>query len=250
MKENYRQGKINFRFAIVSDGHFGEPGSDDKRHYDNLVKWLKIEREKKGLDVWFFNGDLTHDNPKFIPEVHLRLKEIESPLYALRGNHDLVLGSEWEEYFGMSDFFELEIDDKFFISCPTFDANGHYQCADAGWLEEKLQKGKRFRYVFVFLHICMGGWTREGIFCPEIIALLEKYPITAVFHGHDHLEDGMIKKERTSYFFTGSIGSKWGLSYKGFRIVEIRSDHTVITYQYDPMHKKIVNSNHINSYII
>ena len=239
-----------FRFVIASDGHFGEPGSDFNAYFENLVVWLQEEKVRNGLDCWFFNGPITHDNPGLSPVVHKRLQAVDTPLYAFRGNHDLIFENEWQDNFGTEEFFELDIEEILFLSCPTFDKMGNYQCPDYRWLKEKLQKGKRFRYIFLFLHICLGGWTKEGMHCPEIISLLEEFNITAVFHGHDHLEDGLIKKGELRYYFSGSIGSKWGLDYKGYRVVEIAKDHSVFTYQYDPVKKKMVNSDHINHHKI
>jgi hypothetical protein len=87
--------------------------------------------------------------------------------------------------------------------------------------------------------------TRHGINCPEIRSILEGAPnLVAVFHGHDHDQDNVIFLNRRPYFFDAHLGGSWGTNYRGYRIVEVRGDGSVITYQCDP-EAFLVNSTRI-----
>ncbi|MBR9998316.1 MAG: metallophosphoesterase [Cyclobacteriaceae bacterium] len=235
-----------FRFAVASDGHFGETGVDSERNYHNLVNWLLEEKKQRGLDMWFFNGDLIHDIVENLPKVRNYFDSVNVPYYVIRGNHDTVQDEDWEKFFGYKPNFEVRTHEILFLGSKTSDEKGNYHCADIDWLQKRLKSNLHQKLIFIFLHISQGGWTEQGIFCPEVINFLDQHPeITAVFHGHDHKEDHMRESKNTLFFFDGYIGSTWGLDYFGYRMVEIDKDYHVRTYQYNPAEKKIVNENHI-----
>lgn len=235
-----------FRFAIASDGHYGEPGVEWGKNYSNLINWLREEKRTRGLDVWFFNGDIIHDAREFLPEILQMFDSVTVPYYVIRGNHDTIPDDEWEKIFGYKVNFEVRMNDLLFLGGATSDSEGNYHCADTGWFAERLNANSRQKLTFIFLHISQGGWTEQGILCPEVIRLFDQHPeITAVFHGHDHIEDHIKQSENTAYFFDGYIGSTWGLDYFGYRIVEIDAGYRVRTYQFNPVRQKIMNENHI-----
>ena len=236
-----------FRFAVASDGHYGEPGVEADKNYSNLVKWLRKEKEGRGLDLWFFNGDLIHDVKEFLPRVTEYFDSVEVPYYAVRGNHDTLTDEEWKDYFGYNVNFEVKMNNILFLGGSSSDSEGKYQCADIQWFEERLSAAHLCKLVFIFLHVSQGGWTAQGILCPGVIEMFDRHPeVTAVFHAHDHDEDHVKKSKNTSYFFDSYIGSTWGLDYYGYRIVEIDEEYRVRTYQFDPAQGKIVNENYLN----
>lgn len=238
--------QIRYRFAIASDGHYGEPGVPSDTNYRDLVSWIKNEKISRGLDIWFFNGDLIHENPVHMDTVKEYLDQTGTDYYPVKGNHDLISSNAWEAHFNLSENFAFAMNDMAFIASVTSDSAGNYLCADTEWLSDSLNKYYHFTYIFVFLHISQGGWTLHGIHCPEVIDLLDKFPgITAVFHGHDHQEDHVKKSLNTKYFFDGYIGGSWGGDYYGYRIVEIYHDGAALTYQYNPKSGRIINKDDI-----
>ena len=65
--------------------------------------------------------------------------------------------------------------------------------------------------------------------------MLKNYPnIKAVFHGHEHDQDGVMFRDKIPYIFDAHIGGNWGTVYKGFRVVEILNDNSLITYMMNP----------------
>jgi hypothetical protein len=80
------------------------------------------------------------------------------------------------------------------------------------------------------------------------MALFQKHPnVKAVFHGHDHDQDNVKEHKGKHYFFDSHIGGSWGTDYRGYRVVEVLKDGSVISYQMNPaairMGEKVVNKN-------
>ena len=61
--------KLKLRFAVASDGHYGQPETDSALFYRHLVQWLEKEHQQNKLDFVILNGDLVHDRPDLLPEV-------------------------------------------------------------------------------------------------------------------------------------------------------------------------------------
>ncbi|HEX8529549.1 MAG TPA: metallophosphoesterase, partial [Cytophagales bacterium] len=81
---------VRLRFAVASDGHYGQPDTDYAAFYRNIVAWLNQENERNGLDFCVFNGDIIHDGPEFLPQAKAALDGLKVPYYVTRGNHDRV----------------------------------------------------------------------------------------------------------------------------------------------------------------
>src|SRR5450432_1910236 len=69
-------GKLKLRFALVSDLHYAQEGTDFAKNAANLVKWMTDEHSKNHLDLIIFNGDLVHNRPDLLPE--LKTKYLDS----------------------------------------------------------------------------------------------------------------------------------------------------------------------------
>ena len=61
--------------------------------------------------------------------------------------------------------------------------------------------------------------------------------VKAVFNGHDHDEDAIKMFNNTPYIFDAHVGGNWGTEYRGFRIVELRKDNSLLTYVLNPTEK-------------
>jgi len=233
------------RFAVLSDGHFGQPDTDYTRFHDRMVAWLKNEQRGKGLDFVILNGDLIHNDPEFLPQVKTFYDRLEIPYFAVKGNHDMVSPSLWAKTWGYEENHHFEKGDAAFLLGSTSNEKGDYLCADHAWLQKTLSKFAEKKWIFLFLHISQHKFTRHGIDCPKVTELIEKTAnLTAVFHGHDHDLDNVIFWNGKSYFFDGHFGGSWGTNYRGYRIVEINADDQVLTYQCNP-EAFIVNSRSI-----
>jgi predicted MPP superfamily phosphohydrolase len=224
-----------FRFAVASDGHFGQPETDFVRFHNEITEWLNFEAEGRGLDFVVLNGDLIHDKPEFLPSVKECYEKLTVPYYAVKGNHDKVSAEIWKKTWGYEENHIFEEGDYGFILGTTSNEAGDYLCVDTDWLEEALSKLSGKRMVFAFFHINQHGFTRYGVSCPEVCRILEMTEnIAAVFHGHDHDIDNVIYSQNRAYLFDGHVGGNWGTNYRGYRIVEISSGGSVRTYQCNP----------------
>lgn len=231
-----------FRFAVASDAHYGQPGTDYKGYMDRMIGYLKAEKERSGLDVCVFNGDLIHDEPRFLPEVKAAFSQLPIPYYVTRGNHDKVSPAVWEQTWGYPENHVVELGDYAFVLGNTSNEKGEYVCADAGWLASALNSQRRKKHVFVFLHIPQQKWTKNGIDCPAVMEVIGKQAnVKAIFHGHEHDQDGVKLVNNKPFLFDGHIGGNWGTSYRGYRIVEVFADGRITTYQFDPEVNPFVN---------
>lgn len=221
-----------FRFAVASDGHYGQPGTPWEQQHKQMMQWLNEEAAGKGLDFVIFNGDLVHDDPALLQEVKEHYQQLSVPFYVTRGNHDRATQQQWQQTWGYGTNHAFVHKNCGFVLADTSNQAGDYVCADHDWLGHQLQEFASLQRIFVFLHISHYKWTQNGIDCPEVTSLLEKIPnVEAVFHGHDHQHDNVMLMNGLSYFFDGHIGGSWGLPYQGYRVVETGGPGKTLTFQ-------------------
>jgi predicted MPP superfamily phosphohydrolase len=93
-------GKMHFpfnpklKFIIASDGHFGQPNTDFEKSHKELIEAIHLE---ENVDFVIFNGDLIHDEPKWMPEVKKVYDTLKVPYFPVKGNHDRISETVWEE---------------------------------------------------------------------------------------------------------------------------------------------------------
>ena len=227
--------KLKLRFAIASDGHYGQPGTEFKKDHSNMIKWLNEAHDINPLNFVIINGDLVHDRPDLLPELKRDYYDhLKVPFYAIPGNHDHTDTATWKSVFGYEDNFSMEKNGVGFVLANTSDTKGKYLAPDSGFLKKELDKFTGLKTVFVVLHIPPHLWVPENPFVdsPETMALLHSYPnVKAVFHGHDHSLDAVFYTNKLPHFFDSHIGGSWGTSYRGYRIVEVDENDLITTYQ-------------------
>jgi hypothetical protein len=158
--------------------------------------------------------------------------------YVSQGNHDHVTSDEWEAIWDFPVNHEFAHEDNSFLIGTTSNEKGEYLCPDTNWFSQKLEEHKNQRNVFIFIHINPAKQTANAVDCPEFFQLLAKYQnVRAVFNGHDHDEEGIKEKNKIPFVFDAHFGGSWGTSYRGFRVVEIMKDNTILTYIMNPSEK-------------
>jgi 3',5'-cyclic AMP phosphodiesterase CpdA len=234
--------KIVLRFAVASDGHYGQENTTYEQDYEDIVKWLNVEKNIKGLDLSIFNGDLIHDKAEMLKPAKQKLDQINHTYYVTRGNHDMVGTEVWKNIWGYETNHSFTVKQFAFILADTSNEKGEYLCPDNSWLEEKLHEYRKKKYVFIFMHITPRQWTKFGVDCGKTIELIcASKNVAAVFHGHDHNEDAVKMFDNKPFFFDGHFGGSWGTDYKGYRIVEVYDDGSISTYQNNPVSSLVVN---------
>ncbi|UKT63015.1 metallophosphoesterase family protein [Pedobacter mucosus] len=244
-EHNFSKNKGKLRFAIASDGHYGQPGTDFKKDHENIIRWLNEAHAKTPLDFVIINGDLVHDRPELLIEVKRNYYDkLKVPFYAIPGNHDHADTAHWEKVFGYEDNFSIEKNGIGFVLANTSNTKGIYLCPDNKFLKQEFEKFKGLKIVFVVLHIPPHLWVPENPFveCAETISLLHEYPnIKAIFHGHDHSLDGVFYTDKLPHFFDSHIGGNWGTAYRGYRIVEVSEDNKITTFQVNASQNPLLN---------
>jgi len=232
---NSTHNKVKFRFAVASDGHFGQPKTSWESDYTNVIQHINAQHKQSRLKACIINGDIIHNDPAMMPLAKQQLDQLKMPYYVTQGNHDMVSADVWQKTWNMPVNHSFVVDKQVFVLATTSNEKGEYVCPDLDWMRAQLEKYKKAPNVFIAIHITPVKWTDNAKDCPEFISLLKDYKnVRAVFNGHDHDQDDMKEKEGIPFLFDSHIGGSWGTTYKGFRMVEIMKDNTVATYILNP----------------
>ncbi len=234
LSEDHRR-KVALRFAVASDGHYGQPGTDYQNFFSAIVSHINEQHKKKPFSFCVINGDVIHDDKVHFPAAKKALDALLPKYYVSQGNHDRVTAQEWEAVWNMPTNLDFTIKKNSFLIASTSDETGTYLCPDLTWFRQRLEEHKGQENVFIFIHINPGKLTKHAVDCPELFEIFSKYPnIRAVFNGHDHDEEGIKRREEVPFVFDAHFGGNWGTDYRGFRIVELMRDNSIVTYIMNP----------------
>lgn len=238
-EEVYRlRKKVQLRFVVASDAHYGQPNTLFDEMIEKMTSQVNAFHQDNPLDFCVINGDLIHNEKPLLALVKQKADRLTMPYYVTRGNHDMVTDDHWRQTWGTPLNHSVVIKQHGIILGDTSNEKGTYLSPDLVWLKEKLEENKQREHVFLFLHIPQAKWTANGIDTPAFFELVNKYPnIKAVFHGHEHDQDGVKMNGKIPYLFDSHIGGNWGTAYKGFRVVELMDDGALITYMMNPTEK-------------
>jgi Calcineurin-like phosphoesterase len=237
LSEEHRR-KVALRFAVASDGHYGQPGTDYENFFSTIVSHINEQHRKNPFAFCVINGDVIHDDKSHFPAAKKALDALLPKYYVSQGNHDHVTAQEWEAVWNMPTNFDFTIKDNSFLVATTSNETGTYLCPDLTWFRQKLEDHKGQENVFIFIHINPGKLTKNAVDCPELFEIFGKHRnIRAVFNGHDHDEEGIKKREEVPFVFDAHFGGNWGTGYRGFRIVELMKDNSIVTYIMNPTEK-------------
>ena len=244
---NFSADDLLCRFAIASDGHYGQADTQYGWHHNQMIHWINLEKNKRGVDFTVINGDVFHNDVSYLKEVKSKWDNLTMPYYVSHGNHDQTDEVNWASVWNLPWNFTFEHKDAGFIVLNTADRRGNFTCPDVEWTKTHLQQYAAKKQLFVFMHITPFTWTKGGNACPAIVELFDQQPnLKAVFHGHDHDQDDVKENNGKHYFFDSHVAGDWGTAYNGYRVVEIFKDGQVLTYQMNPSSKKQVNNNTIS----
>ncbi len=229
-----RRKKVKLRFAVASDGHYGQPKTEFDAFFQSITTQINTFHQQNALDFCVINGDIIHDKMPFLVQSKQKLDALTMPYYVSRGNHDMVTAEHWQAVWKMPLNHSTVVKKNAIIIGDTSNEEGKYLSPDLAWLATQFEAHKK-RNVFLFLHIPQAKWTANGIDTPAFFDLIKKYPnIKAVFHGHEHDQDGVKMVGNLPFLFDSHFGGNWGTAYKGFRVVEVMKDNLILTYIMNP----------------
>lgn len=234
------RNKVVLRFVVASDAHYGQPGTGYDEMIEKITGQINSFHTETPLDFCVINGDIIHDKKDLLPLAKQKIDALQTPYYVTRGNHDMVTADFWNEVWGMPLNHTVIVKDQALILGDTSNEAGKYLSPNLYWLEDQLEANKKRKHVLLFLHIPQKAWTANGIDTPGFESLVDKYPnVTAIFHGHEHDQDGvkLLGARQIPCLFDAHMGGNWGTPYKGFRVVEILKDGTLISYMMNPTQK-------------
>lgn len=232
-----RQTKL--RFVVASDSHYGQPNTPFDALIEKVISQVNLFHQEHPLDFCVINGDLIHNEKPLLPLVKKKIEALAMPWYVTRGNHDMVTEAEWKTVFGTALNQDLQIKDYGILLGDTSNEKGEYLSPDLVWLKQAFEKHKTQQHTLLFLHIPQAKWTKNGIENPAFFELLQNYPnLKAVFHGHEHDQDGVKIYNNVPFLFDAHIGGNWGTAYKGFRVVELQEDGKMLAYMMNPETKQ------------
>ena len=232
------RSKVKLRFAVASDVHYGQPNTLFEQMTETVINQINLFHQQSPLDFSVVNGDLIHNEKEFLPLVKGKLDALKMPYYVTRGNHDMVTPEYWNSVWGTPLNHDVVIKGNGILLGDTSNEKGVYLSPDLSWLNKTLETHKDKKQIFIFLHIPQAKWTKNGISTPEVFDIIKNYPnVKAVFHGHEHDQDGFKMVEKVPYIFDAHVGGNWGTPYKGFRVVELLKDNSMITYMMNPTDK-------------
>ena len=239
--------RLALRFALASDGHFGQPDTDHVARHERVVTALNAEKAGRGLAFTVINGDLFHNDPKQLPLVKKTWDALHTPWYPTHGNHDMISESEWSKTLGYNWYYGFEKGDAGFVVFNTATETGEYVCPEMNQARALMDKYAHKQHLFVLMHITPLKWTGGGISCPELTRDFATRPnLRAVFHGHDHDKEGAFQHESIPYLFDAHVAGNWGTNYSGYRIVEVLKNGDILSYQMNANEGKEVNRNSLS----
>ncbi|WP_304517702.1 metallophosphoesterase family protein [Cecembia rubra] len=221
--------KTKLKFIVASDGHYGQPNTEFEASHKTLLKAIQQEQE---VDFVVFNGDLIHDDPKWMPEVKKVYDSLKLPYFPVKGNHDRISETAWQNIWGIPADHRFVWKEHFgMILANSSNQAGEYLCADTEFLKSSLEEFKNLAFVFVFVHISQNDWTLHGVSCDPFLELMARYSnVRAIFHGHDHDVNGIMRNRKKPYLWSGHFGGSWGSPHPSYRVCEVGGDGKVITY--------------------
>lgn len=230
--------KVVLRFAVASDGHFGEKNTSYLEYYQSLVTAVNNFHNGNPLDAIVVNGDIIHDKPEFLTEAATALQGLHVPLYVTRGNHDRVSAATWQETWKIPLNHSVVIKEQVFLLGDTSNESGDYLPPDLDFFKTSLKQHKKANNIFIFLHITPVTWTKHGVDATDFQKLIGKQKnIRAIFNGHDHDQDNVKMLGQIPFLFDGHFGGSWGTTHRGFRVVELMEDNSIHSYLLDPVNK-------------
>lgn len=230
--------KTILRFAVASDGHYGQKDTEYEKFFSDIVQHINHSHAQNSFNFCVVNGDIIHDDKKWFVAAKKALDKLAVKYYVSQGNHDHVTAQEWEATWNMPVNLDFRIKKNTVLIGTSSNESGTYLCPDLNWFTQKLEEHKSQKNVFIFIHINPGKLTKHAVDCPEFFDLIAKYKnVRAVFNGHDHDQDDVKMKNKVPFIFDAHFGGNWGTTYKGFRIVELKKDNSILTYILNPTDK-------------
>lgn len=232
---DFSKRKTQLRFMVASDGHYGQKDTPFQEYFDKFVAYINAAHEQDPFDFGVINGDIIHDNTDLLAAAKQSLDNLQIPYYVTQGNHDHATPAQWERIWGFPVNADVQMGKNVLLFGTTSNEEGKYLAPDIQWFTEKLKEYSKAKNIFIFIHIPPIKWTNNAIDSPEFQQLVKQYKnIRGIFLGHEHDQDDIKTQDGIPYLFDSHFGGNWGTPYRGYRVVELLKDNTILTYIMNP----------------
>lgn len=226
----------NIRFMIVSDLHFGKDDAFGtyRERFELLIDKVIQRYSEKPFDFIIMNGDITDfkKTDEYFKSVKSEfLWRMPCPIFALKGNHDVVTDDLWVKTFGYNTQYSFETDDFYFICLDvyhkrTYLSNGKYQYngVDYVYFENELRKAQSTgKKIVVIQH------ELDTSIDTKYYNICQKYGVLFRIVGHTHIPvnrpvHDIFQINPGKWLFETTYG--YNFSYN---IVDIQGDRLVST---------------------
>lgn len=226
----------NIRFMIVSDIHFGKDDAFGtyRERFELLIDKVIQRYSEKPFDFIIMNGDITDfiNTDKYFKSVKSEfLWRMPCPIFALKGNHDVVTDDLWVKTFGYNTQYSFETDDFYFICLDvyhkrTYLSNGKYQYngVDYVYFENELLKAQSTgKKIVVIQH------ELDTSIDTKYYNICQKYGVLFRIVGHTHISvnrpvNNIFQINPGKWLFETTYGNNFS-----YNIVDIQGDQLVST---------------------
>jgi 3',5'-cyclic AMP phosphodiesterase CpdA len=225
-----------FEFIAIGDNHSGLIFNDSATL--KLIRRMNREDRfrKVPIDFVIDTGDVTFRGSRWDYDTFDKIRNlIKWPVISAMGNHDNDSGGaeRFKGHIGR-DEFSFADRNSYFIVLNI--APGELDGAQFLWFEGELKKSVNYQHRFVVLHKPPFAPYQQSWYRPELnswsypfMKLCEKYKVTAVFSGHEHIS----KKENfggVNYVVSGGGGILLHLPHSDggflhYTVVKVRGDY-------------------------
>ncbi len=226
-------GEPILRFVIGSDAHWGMKGTEYEALLTSFVTTVNTLNEAQPIDFVILNGDIGNEKTKHLREAKAVLDGLDVTFHVTQGNNDFATAKQWREIWGVERNVVLETPAGVFLLATTSDGEGSQDCPDAGFIADAL-RAHQDQPAYLVFHVPPIDKDTLQPRCADLQQLVEENAsVKAIFNGHVHDLDQAFVVAGVPVIFDGHIGSKTGVDYFGFRVVEVAADGTITTWMTD-----------------
>ena len=264
----YVENKVdgNFTFIHLTDFHVGDPRGM-KESVWKTIGWKAAKRciEEINLlnpDFVIITGDLVFgqiypgEYGREYEKCYRILERLQVPTFMCPGNHDgyIQFGQDgftfWKKYFGPLNY-TFSYGNASFIAVNSYDWpryarlafsilalswGGYISENQLKWIEKELSKSCAKLKIIMLHHNPLWNTSHQSLFGigyagrEELLRMIERYKVNAVFAGHVHFDDVTIRND-TIFITTTTAASAPRNAYWGYRLVSIRN-WSIVSYNY------------------
>ncbi len=245
-----KSNKVLMRFAVIADNRPVKRFGKQPDIFKVFIDMINHSESEFVVMIGDFIFGYSNDYDK-VKNAFYNFKSIIDNLnityYLVPGNHDIWNKEAYNIYkkiFGKTSYYFKKKGYGFIILNSELDNitdNKYFFPDEYNFLKKTLSALSKEKGIFLFLHRPL--WFRYGRekygenykWEMKITPLLKRYPIKAIFAGHEHRYVKSLKVYNTQYFITGGAGAPIRVSkerggFYHFLLIDIYKDGTIKYY--------------------